>query len=309
MIMSTRQEREHFIRQIQEEVAEYPVPPPLDVQVLDKHYRSDRDHVYEEWKIDYRVETEESMSRPSGRNVPAYLLVPKDERFSPPYPAMVAFHQCNTDCIIAKDAVVGKAVQRPDQAYGYELVIQGFVVLAPDAINCGERNIPSIRQPYENKHCHQILSDPLGRPFWFKHAYDGMRAVDVLSALDFVDSERIGVIGHSMGSAQAASTMARDPRVKAGLVTGRVTKKNLLAIAPRYLMTVLQSLEKTPETIAQIRGYFEEARSEFYEPDGLSDHLLLTVFECGHSFPDEYKRIAYRRLRSYFDAGLRSRPA
>ena len=153
--------------------------------------------------------------------------------------------------IIAKDAVVGKAVQRPNQAYGYELVIQGFVVLAPDAINCGERNIPEIRHPYENKHCHQILNEPLGRPFWFKHAYDGMRAVDVLSALDFVDSERIGVIGHSMGSAQAASTMARDPRVKVGLVTGRVTKKNLLAIAPRYLMTVLQSLEKTPETIAQ----------------------------------------------------------
>ena len=59
----------------------------------------------------------------------------------------------------------------------------------------------------------------------------------------------------------------------------------------------------------QEREYFEEARSEFYEPDGLSDHLLLTVFECGHSFPDKYKRIAYRRLRSYFDAGLRNRPA
>ena len=93
-----------------------------------------------------------------------------------------------------------------------------------------------------------------------------MRAVDVLSALDFVDSERIGVIGHSMGSAQAASTMARDPRVKAGLVTGRVTKKNLLPIAPRYLMTVLQSLDKTPEMIEQISGYFDEARREFYEP-------------------------------------------
>ena len=74
-------------------------------------------------------------------------------------------------------------------------------------------------------------------------------------------------------------------------------------------MTVLQSLEKPPEMIEQIRGYFDEARREFYEPEGLSDHLFLTVVKCGHSFPDEYKRIAYRRLRSYFDAGLRSRPA
>lgn len=302
MITSIRQEREHFIGQIKEEMAEYPVPPPLDVQVLDRNYRSDGDNVYVELKIDYCVETEETMPQLSGRRVPVYLLVPKDERFSPPYPAMVAFHQCNTDCIIAKDAVVGKAVRRPDQAYGYELVIQGFVVLAPDAINCGERNIPAIRQPDENKHCHQVLNEPLGRPFWFKHAYDGMRAVDVLSTLDFVDSDRIGVIGHSMGSAQAASTMARDPRVKVGLVTGRVTKKNLLVIAPRYLMTVLQSLEKSPEMIAQIRGYFEEARSEFYDREGLSDHLSLTVCKCGHSFPDEYKREAFSRLRSYFNA-------
>ena len=282
------EDREHFIEQIEEELAEYPVPPPLDLRILEKHYRSDGDHIYEEWKKDCCVETEKTMPELSGRRVPAYLLIPKDELICPPYPAMVAFHQCNTDCIIAKDVVVGKAVQRPDQDYGYELVIQGFVVLAPDAVNCGERSIPAIRHPYENKHCHQILNEPLGRPFWFKHAYDGLRAVDVLSTLDSVDSERIGVIGHSMGSAQAASTMARDPRVKVGLVTGRVTKKNLLPIAPRYLMTVLQSLEKTPETIEQIRGYFDETRSEFYVPEGLSDHLLLTVHECGHSFPDEY---------------------
>ena len=301
-MMTLGEERGHFIEQIEEELAEYPVPPPLDLRILEKHYRSDGDHIYEEWKIDYCVETEKTMPELSGRRVPAYLLIPKDERICPPYPAMVAFHQCNTDCIIAKDAVVGKAVQRPDQAYGYELVIQGFVVLAPDAVNCGERSIPAIRHPYENKHCHQILNEPLGRPFWFKHAYDGLRAVDVLSTLDFVDSERIGVIGHSMGSAQAASTMARDPRVKVGLVTGRVTRKNLLPIAPRYLMTVLQSLEKTPETIEQIRGYFDETRREFYEPEGLSDHLLLTVHKCGHSFPDEYKRIAYPRLRSYFSS-------
>ena len=134
------------------------------------------------------------------------------------------------DCIITKDAVVGRAVQRPDQAYGYELVIQGFVVLAPDAINCGERHIPAVRHPFENKHCHRILSDPLGRPFWIKQAYDGIRAVDVLDALELVDSDRIGVIGHSMGSAQAANTMARDPRVRVGLVTGRVTEKNLFPI-------------------------------------------------------------------------------
>ena len=299
--MSLQEIREQFLKQIDDELAEYPDPPPLEINIVDRQYRSDRDHVYEEWKIEYCVETEETMPESSGRNVPAYLLIPRDERNAPPYPAMVAFHQCNTDCIIAKDAVVGRAVQRPDQAYGYELVIQGFVVLAPDAINCGERHIPAVRRPFENKHCHRILSDPLGRPFWIKQAYDGIRAVDVLDGLELVDSDRIGVIGHSMGSAQAANTMARDPRVRVGLVTGRVTEKNLFPIAPRYLMTVLQSLEKDAETIERIQSYFDDARRGFYEPLGLSDHLLLAVQECGHCFPAEYKLEAYARLRSYFN--------
>ncbi|MCE2440507.1 MAG: hypothetical protein J4F39_13905 [Candidatus Latescibacteria bacterium] len=299
--MSLQEKREQFLKQIDDELAGYPDPPPLEINVVDRQYRSDRDHVYEKWKIEYRVETEETMPESSGRKVRAFLLIPSDERYAPPYPAMIAFHQCNTDCTIAKDAVVGRAVQRPDQAYGYELVIKGFVVLAPDAINCGERHNPAVRQPYENKHSHRILSEPLGRPFWFKQAYDGIRGVDVLDALEFVDSDRIGVIGHSMGSAQAANAMARDPRVRVGLVTGRVTEKNLFPIAPRYLMTVLQSLEKDADTIERIRCYFEEARREFHEPERLSDHLSLLVQECGHCFPFEYKLEAYSRLRIYFN--------
>ena len=53
----------------------------------------------------------------SGERIPAYLLIPfKGEA---PFPAVVANHQCNVDCDVGKDAVVGKAYLRPDQAYGY----------------------------------------------------------------------------------------------------------------------------------------------------------------------------------------------
>jgi hypothetical protein len=57
-----------------------------------------------------------------GEAIPAYLLIPTHT--NPPYPAVVANHQCYQDCDIGKDAVVGKAHRRPDQAYAFELVIK-----------------------------------------------------------------------------------------------------------------------------------------------------------------------------------------
>ena len=58
----------------------------------------------------------------AGRFVSAYLLIPR-ERAETSLPAMVCFHQCNVDCILAKDAVVGKTGEATlDQRYGLELV-------------------------------------------------------------------------------------------------------------------------------------------------------------------------------------------
>lgn len=58
----------------------------------------------------------------AGLIVSAYLLIPR-ERAETPLPATVCFHQCNVDCILAKDAVVGKTGEATlDQRYGLELV-------------------------------------------------------------------------------------------------------------------------------------------------------------------------------------------
>ena len=95
-----------------------PDPPPLNLQVLHKR----RLDTYEEWKIEYTVESAEMMPAIAGRKVPAYLLIPTNGK--PPYPAVVANHQCYQDCDIGKDAVVGKAHLRPDQVYAFELVLR-----------------------------------------------------------------------------------------------------------------------------------------------------------------------------------------
>ena len=118
--------------------------------------------------------------------------------------------------------MLGKAFNRPDQAYGYELAREGFVVLAPDSINCGERPILAIRQPGEDKRCFDVIGEQLGRPHWEKETYDALRAVDLLTSLDVVDSNRIGVVGHSMGAGDAYRSLLFDPRVKAGIMSGRM---------------------------------------------------------------------------------------
>ncbi len=214
---------------------------------------------------------------------------------------MICFHQCNVDCLIAKEAVVGKALYRPDQAYGYELVIQGFVVLAPESINCGERNVPSIRKEGESKLCHAELGR-LFSPFPYKDIYDGMRAVDLLQSLDFVDENRIGVIGHSMGVWSSVSTMAYDQRVKAGIISCEIGPANLLPlISPRLLVSMFGELDKgiSPQQRQRIKDAFDNAR-RFYEDDGVPDNLILRFHNCAHYFSEEFKLEAYEKLKTCF---------
>ena len=70
----------------------------------------------------------------------AYLLIPRQGHA--PFP--LSSHTINAPSIVnrGKEAVVGKVAERPDQRYGLELVRRGYVVLAPDSINCGERCVP-----------------------------------------------------------------------------------------------------------------------------------------------------------------------
>ena len=71
-----------------------------------------------------------------GDVVTAYLLRPKDLHV--PVPAILALHQTVE---FGKDEVVGLR-GNPDFAYGHELAMRGFIVLAPDQLTAGERIYP-----------------------------------------------------------------------------------------------------------------------------------------------------------------------
>ncbi len=227
----------------------------------------------------------------AGRSVSAYLLIPR-ERAETPLPTMVCFHQCNVDCILAKDAVVGKTGEATlDQRYGLELVKAGFVVLAPDSLDCGERNIPDLRASDENDFCWPRFHDhvDVGRPTFGKKVYDGMRAVDLLQSLDMVDSSRIGAIGHSMGQQDAFRAIAADQRVGAVILSGAQADKYLPLHAPRLRLAYRGRLdgeyphnpERLGTAIDSVRASYEKGLPH-WEEAGAQENLLLRIGPTGH---------------------------
>ncbi len=100
-----------------------------------------------------------------------------------------------------------------DYAYGHELAARGYVVIAPDYLTFGERVFPG-KQQFDSMPFYAQY------PAWSmvgKDIQDSMSAIDVLCSFDFVDQDKIGVIGHSHGGSNAMLAMAMDDRISAGV--------------------------------------------------------------------------------------------
>lgn len=263
-----------------------------------------------------------------GDLVPAYLLIP--ENGSGSFPAVVANHQCAVDCDLGKEAVVGKVVIRPDQAYGFELARQGFVVLAPDSINCGERNIPELRPQgvLDKSKCFDAAIPYVTvKSLYLKHLWDAIRAVDVLESLDFVDSSKIGMIGHSLGAGATFFAATFDARIKASVMScatlsglgvygwghfyrqpgnGIYYHELLSLIAPRACLATrgrqevpftLQGDFATPKDENSVLEWIFTLGKHWCRLYGVSeDRMQVQFFDGGHEFPEAQRGYAYEWL-------------
>jgi dienelactone hydrolase len=143
-----------------------------------------------------------------GDKIPAFLLIPDSgANAEGKFPAVLALHPTNP---YGKTSIA-TAEGMKNRTYAYELVSRGYVVLAPDDLTSGERIYPNHRDfdasPFYEKY-----------PQWStagKNTVDHLQAMDLLSKLECVDAERIGVIGHSFGAYNAYFLSAVDDRVKA----------------------------------------------------------------------------------------------
>lgn len=165
-----------------------------DIKIVDEEELKE----YTRRKIRYTVGDKDTIT--------AYILAP---HVSFPAPAIIAMHQTVSS---GKDEVVGLSGCR-DFSYGDELAHRGYVVIAPDYLTAGERVYPG-EKAFESKPFYEKY------PHWSmvgKNMEDSMAAVDVLYTLDYVDREKIGVIGHSHGGHNAMFAMAVDQRIRTGV--------------------------------------------------------------------------------------------
>lgn len=176
-----------------------PAPEAYDLEVTDRERREG----YEARKIVFNL---------SGWcRVPAYLLVPDGEG---PFPAIVLLHDHGAHFTIGKEKMVHPfhvtpeimkdADQWVDRYYdgqytGDYLARHGYVVLAVDALLWGERG----RKEGASYDVQQALASnflQMGTSWGAFIHMDDVRSAEFLASLPFVDKERVGCLGFSMGA-------------------------------------------------------------------------------------------------------------
>ncbi len=155
-----------------------PQKPALDLKV---HEEVIVDGLYRRQLISYAVEADERAH--------AYLGIPLE--LAGKAPAIVALH--GTYEFGAKRAA--GLIDNPDKAYLDHLCRRGYVVIAPEHFVSGHRVPPE--GPYETGRFYKK------HPQWTavgKFTYEHSIAIDVLQSLEQVDGDRIGALGHSLGT-------------------------------------------------------------------------------------------------------------
>lgn len=158
-----------------------------------------------------------------GDMVPAFLLLPEvlDNN-----PAVLINHQHNGERHLGKSEVCGLA-GNPLQAFGPKLARHGFVVLAPDTICFEERrkNAKGI-EPLDDdmdflQHMYEMSYRIINGEYLMKKVLeDTMNGISLLCQLEYVDKNRIGTLGHSMGGNTVQFLAAMDERISFSCASG-----------------------------------------------------------------------------------------
>lgn len=297
--------RAHILDGVQQAMGELPDSSrrvPVDMQVVEE---AETPH-YIRRKITFAVEP--------GDRVPAWLLMPRDRDGR--RPAMLCLHQTTK---IGKDEPAGLGGQKTLH-YAHELAERGYVCLVPDYPSFGEYSYD-----FQKARGQWYASGSM------KAVWNNIRAVDLLESLPEVDTERIGVIGHSLGGHNAIFTAALDQRIHAvvsscgftafhsyygGKLAGWTSDRYMprirdvygndpnkvpfdfhelvAAIAPRpfFSNSPIQDSNFDVEGVRQV----EAAAREVYELVGANEQLTVLYPDVKHDFPDDVRTAAYEWL-------------
>ncbi|MDP7001514.1 MAG: hypothetical protein QGH90_06390, partial [Candidatus Poseidoniaceae archaeon] len=127
------------------------------------------------------------------QDVPATLLIPAGVNSASPAPAMVYNHAHGSRYHIGRKEILEGRPALLEPHWGNVLCEMGIVVLCIDMWAFGGRANQSESSLFKR----MIWT---GQVLWGRMVYDNIRALDWLEDLDFIDSQRIGTMGISLGS-------------------------------------------------------------------------------------------------------------
>ena len=275
--------------------------------------------IVDEEELDEYVRTRISYVVGEGDVITAFLLRPRD--LITPAPAILALHQTVDS---GKGEVVGLDGS-PDFAYGHELAMRGYLVLAPDYLTAGDRICPG-KGSFDSGPFYEQY------PGWSmvgKNLEDSRSGIDVLCALDDVDNGRIGVIGHSHGGHNAIFAAAFDERIRVAvsncglsafseeeeamewsledgyIYIPKLRRYFLEDVAPPFDLHEVAALI-APRPWLNVSSYFDRAygNQEFLAEVGKQLYQVYNLYRAsqafghymhggGHSFPRAARDLAY----------------
>jgi dienelactone hydrolase len=164
-----------------------------------------------------------------------------------------------------------------------------------------------------------------------KAIWNNVRAIDLLESLPYVDGDKIGCIGHSLGGHNTIFTAVFDQRIRAMVSSCGFTPfhdyyggKLAGWTSDRYMPRIRTAYDNSPDRVpfdfyelvatlaprpffinAPVRDdNFEvggvkkavAAANEIYALRGAKEHLVAVYPQVGHDFPDEVRKQAYEAL-------------
>ncbi len=307
-----------------------PAPKAYAMEVTDREQRDG----YEARKIRFNLS---EWSR-----VPAYLLVPEGEE---PFPAIVLLHDHGAHFSIGKEKMVRPFYVAPEvmedadqwagqcydgQYVGDYLARHGYVVLAVDALFWGERG----RKEGTSYDAQQALASnflQMGASWGAFINVDDMRSAEFLASLPFVDKERVGSLGFSMGAYRSWMLAALTDVVRASAsICWMNTTEHLMTLtnnqnkggsAYAMLIPALRRYLDYPHVasiacpkptlffngtqdklfpIEGVRDAYREMEA-VWKSQGASDHLVTKLWDEKHFFNKEMQK----ETLEFFDRWLK----
>jgi dienelactone hydrolase len=262
-----------------------------------------------------------------GERVAAWLLRPSGATPEGGWPGLLAIHQHAGEYHLGKSEPAGLTAN-PMYHYGLDLCRRGYAVLCPDHL-CFEDRRPDAAVRAANPHLDGERYETfeftrrllMGSSLQAKYLHDLRCALDVLAGLPYVDADRLGAAGHSLGGQETLWLMWFDDRLRAGfsscgfapiraiLAAGINHNKAMyvpgllelcdvddlvVSLAPRPFM--LSAGERDLIfPIVSVHQLCARAR-EAYGRTSASDCFQAAIFPEGHSLPDAIKERAYEFL-------------